>query len=91
MRDYFIFLNPNATRAIQEAHTLACNSRLGLAKTRLNLVMLDTCQKVESVKFLKNVSSKMQYNWINSVSKNTAVDQILRLLFKSKTYLYKYS
>lgn len=38
MSDYFMFLNPNATRAIQEAHTLACNSRLGLAKTRLNLV-----------------------------------------------------
>lgn len=26
----------------------------------------------------------MQYNWIHLVSKNTAVDQVLRLLFRVK-------
>jgi len=42
----------------KEAHTLVCNSILGLLKTRLNLVLFDTCQKVESVKFLKMLLQK---------------------------------
>lgn len=33
----------------------------------------------------------MQYNWIHCVSNNTAIDQILRLLYKTKRYLRKYS
>lgn len=53
--------------------------------------MLDSFQNLKSVKFFKNVPSKMGYEWIHSVSKNTAVVQIQTLLFKSKRYLYKYS